>query len=157
MRGLRACPGLVVTLALLAPLVGPVGSVHASAASLRAVIKSSDPTITFDEGRVLTSFGTFESTGNPAPVRLAIAAEIKDLNALKFAIAAQRASSPRTKKGKSEFIAGIRSIVSAYRKLSKAFGETTVKPQAAKTEAQKAAVIVKKGRRQLKAAIKLLS
>ena len=149
--------GLAVAFALVGPLVGPLGSVQASTSSLRAVINTAGPTITFDEGRVLTSLGTYESTGNPAPVRLAIAAEIKDLNALKFAVAAQSSSTLRVKKGKAEFLKGIRSIVSAYGKLSKAFGEATIKPQAAKAEAKKAVVIVHKGRRQLKAAIKLLS
>jgi hypothetical protein len=137
-------------------LAGPVTSAGASNASIKAVITSYNGVITSDEGRVLTAIGTAESTGNAAPLHVALVAEERDLHALRSKVAAQRASSARGRAGKAKFLAGIGSIVKAYRKLDKGVSELKANPAAGRADIKRSLAIVKKGRAQLNAAVKLL-
>jgi hypothetical protein len=137
-------------------LAGPMAGAGASDASIKAAIKSYNGVITSDEGRVLTAIGTAESTGNAAPLQLALVAEERDLHALRSKVAAQSASSPRGRAGKAKFLAGIGSIVKAYRKLGKGVGELKANPAAGRADIKRALTIVKRGRAQLNAAVKLL-
>ena len=137
-------------------LAGSVTSAGASDASIKAVIQSYNGVITSDEGRVLTAIGTAESSGNAAPVHVALVAEERDLHVLRSKVAAQSASSPRGRAGKAKFLAGIGSIVRAYRKLDKGVGELKVNPAAGRADVKRALAIVRKGRAQLKASVRLL-
>jgi adenine deaminase len=79
-----------------------------------------------------------------------------DLGALKAKVARQSAAAPRVKRAKSKIQAGLQAVIVGYDELSVAYGEIAGQPEAASSEAVKAEVVVKKGRKQLSEGVKLL-
>ena len=147
----------LVALAAAGVLAGATSAAQASDASIKAIIVIYNPKLKADAARDASTLLTYAKTGNSGPLRIALAAEVKDLNSLKSKVAAQSASSPRIKAGKAKFTSGIASVVKGIRKLSKAIGLKPVKPKLAKAEAKRADVILKRGSSQLRTALKLLS
>ena len=157
MRNSRMAKVAVCAVLLCGALTaGFAASASASDASIKAVIKSFNSKILVAEGHVVSAIGEYKKTGNPTAVRSAISKSITVLDSLKAKVSAQSASSGRVKAGKAKLVKGLASVVSAYKKLSIAFGEKKVSPAAAKAEAVKAVSAVKKGRTELREAVKLL-
>jgi len=141
---------------LCSALVIPVTAASASAGSIKAAIKSETPTILVDEGHLLTALGEYKTSGNPSAVQAALAVTITSVHSLESKIAAQPAVKPRVKKAKAKLEKGLKIIVVAYERLSTAFGERTVSPEAAKAETTKALIAVKRGGKELTEGTKLL-
>lgn len=147
----------IVTLAIVCgAFVGPVAGASASDASIKAVIKSYNPKILVAEGHVVSAIGAYKQTGNPTSVQAALTKAVGVFQGLKTKIAAQSASQPRVKAGKAKLEKGLQSVIVAYKKLAKAFGEKHASPAMAKAEAKTALSEVKKGRAQLAEGVKLL-
>src|ERR1700689_1909597 len=131
-----------------AMLLGPVAGASASDASIKNVIKTNDAKIAIAEGRALTAIGEYKMTRNAAPGETALTNSIDVRHALKTQIARQTAGSSRVKEGKIKLEKGLHSVIVAYEHLKAAFNVKSVSPQAAKEQAEKAIVSVKKGRRE---------
>jgi hypothetical protein len=58
--------------------------------------------------------------------------------------------------GKAKIVKGLKAVVVAYGQLKAAFEATTASPETAVEDAQKAEVIVKKGRKELLEGVKLV-
>jgi hypothetical protein len=138
-------------------LLGSIAGASASDASIKAVIKRYEPKILLAEGHVLTALGHYKKNGDPSTVKAAITSSVGVLGSLKSAIRAQSASSSKVKAGKAKFENGLQTVIRAYDKLKRAFGEKKASPQAAKTEAKKALEAVKQGSKELREGAKLLS
>jgi hypothetical protein len=157
MRNSRTAEVVVCAVLICSALTaGFTASASASDASIKAVLKSFNSKILVAEGHVVSAIGEYKKTGNPTAVRGAIGKSIIVLDSLKNKVSVQSASSGRVKAGKAKLVKGLTSVVSAYKKLSIAFGEKKVSPAAAKAEAVKAVSAVKKGRTELREAVKLL-
>jgi hypothetical protein len=157
MRNLRLAKVAVCAVLFSSALTaGFAASASASDASIKAVLKSFNSKILVAEGHVVSAIGGYKKTGNPTAVRGAIGKSIVVLDSLKAKVSAQSAAGGRVKAGKAKLVKGLTSVVSAYKKLSIAFGEKKVSPTAAKAEAVKAVDAVKKGRAELREAVKLL-
>jgi hypothetical protein len=157
MRNSKKAKSAVCAVLLCSALTaGFAASASASDASIKTVLKSFNSKVLVAEGHVVTAIGEYKKSGNPTAVRSAIAKSIVVLDSLKAKVASQSASSGRVKAGKAKLVKGLASVVSAYKKLSIAFGEKKVSPAAAKAEAVKAVTAVKKGRTELREAVKLL-
>jgi hypothetical protein len=156
-RSVRAGRVALGAMALGAMLAGPVSGASASDASIKAAIKSYNSKILVAEGHLVTAIGEYKKSGSPSGVQSALQKSIAVLESLKSKIAAQSASSQRVKLGKSKFEKGLQSVILAYQRLKKAFGEKKVSPRAAKAEAVKAVSAVKSGRTELREGAKLLS
>lgn len=156
MRNMRKVEVAVCAVLLCGALAGSVAGASASDASIKSVIKSFNSKILVAEGHVVSAIGEYKKSGDPTGVKSAIDKSIAVLNSLKAKVAVQSAPSGRVKKGKTKLVKGLAAVVNAYKKLSIAFGEKKVSPAAAKAEAVKAVSAVKKGRIELREAVKLL-
>jgi hypothetical protein len=134
----------------------PVSGASASDASIKAVIKSYDSKLLVANGHLETAIGEYKKSRNPSGVQAALQKSIAVYGSLKAKIAMQPASTQRVKLGKVKFDKGLQSIVLAYQRLKKAFGEKKVSPAEAKAEAKKALSAVKAARTQLREGAKLL-
>jgi hypothetical protein len=134
----------------------PVTGASASDASIKRAIKIYNPKILVAEGHLVTAIGEYKASGNPAPVITDLDASIGVLHSLKTKIAAQAAASTRVKEGKTKLLKGLHAVIVAYDQLKVAFGERAGSPTAAKENAEKAEVAVKKGRKDLAEAVLLL-
>lgn len=148
-------------IALFAVVLGgalavPVGGAYASDASIKAAIKSYDSKLLVADGHLETAIGEYKKSGNPGEVQAALQKSIAVYSSLEAKIAAQPASTQRVKLGKVKFDKGLQSIVLAYQRLKKAFGEKKVSSAAAKAEAKKALSAVRTARTQLREGAKLL-
>jgi hypothetical protein len=137
-------------------LAGSVSGASASDASIKAVIKSYNSKLLIADGHLETALGEYKKSGDPSDVQAAFEKSIAVLGALESKIAAQKASSPRVKLGQAKFDKGLKSIVVAYKRLSKAIGEKKVSPTAAKVEAKRAVSAIDKARVLLKEGARLL-
>jgi hypothetical protein len=149
----RAFACLVV---LAAVMLVPVAGASASDSSIKSLIKSDNGKIITSEGKLLTAIGEYKSTQNAAPVVSALDNAIGVLRSLKSKIAKQSAASTRVKKGKADLVKGLQAVIVAYEHLKTAFGEKAASPSAAKEDAEKADLAVKKGRVDLAEGLKLL-
>jgi hypothetical protein len=148
----------IVCMAILGGvLAGPVAGASASDASIKSVIKSYDSKILVAEGHVLSALGEYKKSGNPSQVDSAITKSVTVLQALKSAIAAQSASTPKIKTGKAKFETGLQTVITGYEHLKTAFGEKKASPQAAKEQASKALTSLKKAKSELREGAKLLT
>lgn len=140
-------------------LIGPVSSASASKASIKSAIVSYSSKIDVAEGGVLTAVGEYKAAPDPkdpAGVEAAISKSVAVLGALKTKVARQSAAAPRVKRAKSKIQAGLQAVIVGYKELSVAYGEIASQPEAASSEATKADLVVKKGRKQLSEGVKLL-
>lgn len=137
-------------------LVGPVAGASASDGSIKALIKSYDAKIITSEGHLLTAIGGYKTSGNPAAVVTALDDATAVLRSLKTKIASQSAASTRVKQGKADLVKGLQAVIAAYGHLKVAFGEKAGSPSAAKENAEKAMLAVKRGRVDLAEGLKLL-
>jgi hypothetical protein len=137
-------------------LIVSVAGASASDASIKRAIKTYNPKILVAEGHLVTAIGEYKTSGNPAPVITDLDASIRVLHSLKTTIAAQAAVSNRVKEGKSKLLKGLHAVILAYDQLKVAFGEKAGSPTAAKENAAKAELAVKKGRKDLAEAVLLL-
>jgi hypothetical protein len=141
---------------LAAVMLVPVAGASASNASIKSLIKSYNAKIVTSEGKLLTAIGEYKSDQSPAPVVTALDNAIGVLRSLKSKIATQSAASSRVKKGKADLVKGLQAVIVAYGHLKVAFGEKAGSPSAAKENAEKADLAVKKGRVDLAEGLKLL-
>ncbi len=159
MTSARAARVMACVAMLCGALVGPVSSASASKASIKAAIVSYSSKIDVAEGGVLTAVGEYKAAPDPkdpAGVEAAISKSVTVLGALKAKVAKQSAAAPRVKKAKRKIGAGLQAVIVGYDELSTAYGEIASQPEAASSEAAKAEVVVKQGRKQLTEGIKLL-
>jgi hypothetical protein len=144
---------------LCGAIVGPVAGASASVASIKAAIVSYNSKIDVAEGHVLTAVGEYKESKDPkdpAGVEAAIGNSVAVIGSLKAKVAHQSAATRRAKRAKAKILAGLQAIIVGYKELSSAYVETTTSPEAAMTEATKAAILAKKGRKELGEGVKLL-
>lgn len=141
---------------LAGALAGPVAGASATKGSIRAALKSYSGKLAVAEGHTLTAAGEFKTTKNATPVTEAITESISVLSALRTKIAGQSAVAPKVKMAKSKLLKGLAAVIGAYEKLKSAYSLKSSSPEAAQTEAEKALVAVKSGRKQLNEASRLL-
>jgi hypothetical protein len=137
-----------------AALLVPAGTSQATDQTLRDTIKTYDPTIATDEGNLLSAEGKFAKDHDPAALHAAIQQEITDLGALRLKLGADTASTKKGREGRVLVMRGLNSIITAYRRLDRAVGDTN--KAKAKQDALKAQSAAKKGRAQLAKGAKLL-
>jgi hypothetical protein len=141
---------------LAAVLIGPVAGASASDSSIKALIKGYDAKIITSEGHLLTAIGEYKTSRNPEHVVNALDNAIGVLRSLKTKIASQSAASAPVKQGKADLVKGLQAVIVAYGHLKVAFGEKAGSPTAAKENAEKAILAVKRGRVELAEGFKLL-
>lgn len=149
----------VCTATLCFVIIGPVATASASSKSIKAAIVSYSPKIDIAEGHVVTAVGEYEESAdpkNPAGVEAAIANSVAVLSALKAKVADQPARKPRVKRGKTKVEKGLQAVIVGYRDLSIAYEERATNQEAANVEANKADVLVTKGRKELDEGVELL-
>jgi hypothetical protein len=156
MRRITATRALACFAVLGTVLIGPVTSASASDASIKALIKSYDAKIITSEGHLLTAIGEYKTSRNPEGVVNALDKAVGVLRSLKTKIASQSAASTRVKQGKADLVKGLQAVIVAYGHLKVAFGEKAGSPSAAKENAERAILAVKKGRVELVEGLKLL-
>jgi hypothetical protein len=137
-------------------LIGPVAGASASDQSIKGLIKTYSSKILESEGRLISAIGVYKTNRNPAPVVTALDDSIDVLRSLKTKISNQTAVSTRVKEGKTKLIKGLQAVIIAYGHLKVAVGEKAGAPSAAKENAEKADLAVKRGRLQLAEGLKLL-
>ncbi|MCW3019687.1 MAG: hypothetical protein JWN10_1995 [Solirubrobacterales bacterium] len=147
---------LACVVAFGAVTLAPVASASASDSSIKALIKSYNGKIVTSEGKLLTAIGEYKTSRNPEHVIGALDNAIGVLRSLKAKIANQSATTTRVKKGKADLVKGLQAVIVAYGHLKVAFGEKAGSPSAARENAEKADVAVKKGRVDLAEGLKLL-
>ncbi len=147
---------LACVVVITAVMLVPVAGASASDSGIKSLIKSYNGKIVTSEGKLLTAIGEYKSTQNPAPVVTALDNAIGVLRSLKSKIAKQSATAARVKKGKADLVKGLQAVIVAYGHLKVAFGEKAGSPSAAKENAEKADLAVKKGRVDLAEGLKLL-
>jgi hypothetical protein len=154
---MRFCKAAVITVCVAAAgAAGYASTASASDASIKQTIKTYNPKILVAEGHVLSAIGEYKQTRQPAGVETALSKSIGVLSALKSKIAAQSAVAPNVKKGKLKLIKGLQAVIKAYQHLKTAFAVKAVNAAAAKEQAEKAEVAVRKGRKELREGVQLL-
>jgi hypothetical protein len=141
---------------LCSGLAIPVTAASASDASIKAAVRSYSPKLLVDEGRLVTAVGEYKTSHNPGGVQAALGVSISTIHSLRSKIVAQPASRHSVRAGKAKLEVGLQGIIGAYERLSKAFGEHNVSPEAAKTEVAAAGIAVDKARTELAEGMKLL-
>jgi hypothetical protein len=147
----------VFTTTLCCMTLVPIAGASASSKSIKAAIVSYGAKIEASEAHVETAVKEYETSQNPAGVEAAIGESGAVLGALERKVAHQSAPTPRVKRARAKIVSGLRTIVSGYEVLSKAYEEKAASPEAAKTDAAHAVVVVKSGKKDLNAGVKLLS
>ncbi len=145
--------GLVLAAGALA---GPVASASASSSSIKAAVVSYEGRILVAEGKVVSAVGTYKTDHVAEPVLSAIGNSVTVLSGLRAKVARQPAARTRVKKAKRLIVRGLTSIIASYEKLKTAFAEKGSDPEAAVAEANQAEAVVKAGRKQLLAGLKML-
>jgi hypothetical protein len=148
---------VVACLAVLFTAVAiPVTSASASDATIKAAMRSYNARLLVDEGHLVTAFGEYKTSHNPSGVQAALATTITAVRGLKSKVAAQGANRHSVRMGKAKIETSLQGIISAYGRLSTAYGERSTNPEAAKREAANALIAVDKARTELAEGMKLL-
>jgi hypothetical protein len=141
--------------AFCAVLAGPIGSAHASNATIRATVNSYNAKILRDEAGVLKGQAAYKKH-NVKPLIRALNREVTDLHALRAKLTAESASSPSGRKGKSDVTTGLGLIASAYTALARDLKSSRAKVPVSAAKVNAAVATDQKGRAKLKAGLKLL-
>jgi hypothetical protein len=143
-------------LALCALLVGPLTAAHATDNTLRLTLNSYAKRIQNDELAIKNGIDVQYPLGHWKKLTRAIKHEVGDLRSLKRKLVPERASTARGRKAKKEIVKGLSLIASAYESLRQDI--LAVHGGAVPASQVNAAIAIdKKGRKKLKAGIKLLS
>jgi len=153
-RAIRRC-SVLLGVALGAVLVGPVAVAQASDNTLRLTLNSYSTKIPHDENAVSNGILVQYPRGHWKVLTRALKHEVRDLRTLKGKLERERASTARGAKAKKEIVRGLGLIASAYAALR---GDVLAVHGGAVPASQVNAAIAtdKKGRKKLKAGLKLL-
>lgn len=157
MRSRNLATAVLASVAMLAQIAGPVTDAQASAKGIKSALKRYEGKIIVAEKHVVAAESTYETSKDPAPVIAAIEGSVKLISQLRGAIAHQGAAAPRVKEAKHLLVAGLTGTITAYGYLKTAFGERATNEPAAKAEAEKAVVTVKRAKAELKKGARLLA
>lgn len=141
---------------LCAVLAGPLASAQASNATIRATISSYSSRIARDEAGVLRGVAAFKKHHAPVLVR-ALRHEVGDLNSLRGKLTRESASSARGRRGKSDVVAGLGLIASAYGALARDVAAASKSMGVSQAKVRAAVAADNRGRAKLRAGLKLLS
>lgn len=135
----------------------PAAVASASGRSIKAAIVSYGAKIEASEAHVETAVKEYETSQNPAGVEAAIGEAGAVLGALERKVAHQSAPTSRVKRARAKIVSGLHAIVSGYKVLSRAYEEKAASPEAASTDAAHSLAMIKSGKKDLNAGVKLLS
>jgi hypothetical protein len=147
----------VFTAALCCMTMVPVAGASASSKSIKAAIVSYGAKIEASEAHVGTAVKEYEQSQNPAGVEAALGEAAAVLGALESKVAHQSAHTPRVKRARAKIVSGLHTIVLGYKVLSKVYEERATNQEAANADAAHSVVVVKSGKKELNAGVKLLS
>jgi hypothetical protein len=153
----RRCLAIPV-LASCAVLAGPIASAQASDNTIRATIVSWIGKIKRDEAGVFRGLATFETNNqNKGPVIKAMTHEETDLHKLRTKLDRESASTVRGRRGKADVTAGLGLIATSYGDLAHIYQAMSAANPAPPAQLLATMTLVKKGRAEFDAGIKLLS
>jgi hypothetical protein len=145
---------LVAGVALFALMVGPVAAAQASNATIVATLNQWGPKIVKDENAVAKGLKGYPQ-GKAKPLVKALNHEVSDLHRLNHTLRGESASTKAGRKGKNKVTKGLGLIATAYASLSRDVKQANGGPVAA-SKVNAAVATDKKGRKDLKAGLKLL-
>jgi hypothetical protein len=137
--------------------VGPVASASASRSGIIGIVETYVPKIVEAEGKVVSALGEYERTGELTKTDEALNKNIKLLQEMRSKIAAQSAASRRVKRAKHRLEKGLNRVIGAERGLENALTVKHTNPEAAKAEAEKAILAIKRADREISEAEALLT
>jgi hypothetical protein len=141
--------------ALCAVLAGPIAVAHASDNTLRVTLNNYATKIVNDERAVKNGVEVQYPRGHWKVLTRALKHEVGDLRSLRNKLKRERASSARGRKAKREIVTGLTLIANAYAALRR--DVLAVHGGAVPASQVNAAIATdKKGRKKLKAGLKLL-
>jgi hypothetical protein len=141
--------------ALCAVLIGPVAVAQASDNTLRATLNAYAKKIQNDENHVKNGLIGYPQ-GKVRPLVRALTHEVGDLHALRNKLTHEKASSAKGRKARTDIVKGLSLIANAYGALRAAVKAAHGGP-VSKSKVNAAVATDKKGRRKLKAGLKLLA
>jgi Ser/Thr protein kinase RdoA (MazF antagonist) len=151
-RSLLAWIGLAALLAAL-----PLSSASASKASLEAALNSYNAQLATAEADVASAVQAYKSSADATAVEAAIAEQLNVLRAIRTTVKAQKAGGhPLVRFGKTEVLAGLKSVMASWEHVSKEFADATTKPQAAKRQYELAIAADRRGLREIRRGERLL-
>ena len=145
------------TVVLCCVTLGQAAVASASSKSIKVAIVSYGAKIDASEAHLETAVKEYEQSQNPTGVEAAIGEAAAVLGALESKVAHQSARTPRVKRARAKIVSGLRTIVSGYKVLSKAYEEKATDQEAATADAASSVAVVKRGKKELNAGVKLLS
>jgi hypothetical protein len=149
----RSLPVAVIACACLA---GPVAGAQASNTTIVNTLNSYGPKLDHDEAAVLNGLADYQD-GRAAPLIKALRHEVADIHALRGALSPESTSSTAGATGKQDVLTGLKRIAKAYGALASDVQKASHGTPVPKAKVQAAITTDKKGRRELKAGLKLLA
>ncbi len=147
----------VFTATLCCVTMGPVAGASASSKSIKAAIVGYGSKIEASEEAVSKAVEEFKTSSDPTGVEAALGEASAVLGALQSKVAHQSARTLRVKRAKAKIVKGLHLIIAGYRVLSKAYEEKATNQEAANADAAHSVAVVKSGKKELDAGVKLLS
>jgi hypothetical protein len=141
-------------------LVGAVGFgaaavAQASNATIKATLKSANPTVLKDQAKVLDGIATYDKNHSSSALIKALKRQVSDLNSIQAKISGETASAGKGTHGKAEIVKGLALISDSDKDLVKDL-QTAHGKQIPKSKLNTAVVVDKKGNTELVDGAKLL-
>lgn len=151
-RHLVACLAVFAAVAAL-----PAAPATASKASIKAALTSYSAQLTALEPKIASAIEQYASTKNATAVESTISEELTVLRELRATVKAQRAGSPRVRFAKTEVVDGLSAVTAGYEHLAKTYADAAVAPHKAKNQYLHSLRAMRRGLRDLRAGLRILS